>query len=286
MHLSEETSLVVERAGKPLAPGEPSQWQTIKLGVIPRLGFVLRPGNAVVIPPTVARSGDYCLITLGPTHEAGADGLDLEVRWRFARAATPTTARELVLFRAKLGEFNRDEPWVSYQFSLEPAAGSTGSIVLALMPGRFWRRMSEIAVYELVISDAACLDLERARSFRSLRIRNEQANFDAYYQHAAFRPKEDAKPVQTNNDPKNNQPACHPDSSSLPSPMDAQAGTQRKLESWIHRRSDGCCDGKSMLCLRRVRLAITQRFVCCRYVAAPPALRPIWCAMFHTMASV
>ncbi len=188
MFISEESPLFIDHGLRSSAKAKPVQWDTFRHGVIPRLGFELMAGDLAVFPKTQGRPGDLCLLTIGLPPDALASNVRFEVRWR--PAITHSRARkatETVLYRGCLPYVKSDEPWYTCQFSLDKIGNSEGSIVLTL-PGILWpwKKPGKILVYDLVISEPATLDLERARSFRDLRIRNEQINFDAYYQHAMF----------------------------------------------------------------------------------------------------
>lgn len=188
MFICEESLLLIEHGPRSSEKATPVQWDTFRLGVIPRLGFELMAGNVVVFPKTQGRLGDLCHLTIGPTPDAPASSVRIEVRWRPTMTNSPARkAAETVVFRGCLPQVKSDEPWYTCQFSLDKVGNTEGSIVLAL-PGLIWpwKKPGKILVYDLVISEPATLDLERARSFRDLRIRNERINFDAYYQHAMF----------------------------------------------------------------------------------------------------
>jgi SAM-dependent methyltransferase len=195
LFLSEETLLTIEDTNGSSVPlsaaaTDSVTWRIVPVSVIPRLALVITAGSRVVFEPTKVNSREVGLITFGPARsDFIRDGLRVVVRFRFLGGivSTETAPSEIELFSERLPGFDPRRPWVEYEFSLDEVVGRTGSFIVECAsppdprPGE-----SEVGLYEFVVSDERSLDLNRARAFKQLRMRNEKANFDAYYQHSIF----------------------------------------------------------------------------------------------------
>jgi len=200
MFLSEETPVVVEDqdGARPLLRsdvGGAVEWRTLQLSVIPRLGLVLAPNARVVFEPTRVETHDVGFLTFGPSRQEFTAG-NLHVRVRFRPTDPPvpgnSAAAETELFSQVVPGFDPREPWFECRYELRPVVGATGSFVVECSGAEDHPTgAGGLALYEFVIGDGKSLDLNRAQSFRELRVRNEKANFDAYYQHSVFQPAAD-----------------------------------------------------------------------------------------------
>lgn len=192
----------------------PVRWETYRLGVIPRLGFALETGYVAVTPPFTIRAGDICALTMGPHPESVVNGARFVVLWRRRGAVGAGNGGKTILFKGVMLEVAPEEPWMTWQFPIDEVGGTTGSIIIRFsrefLPFRVPKKM---AIYDITVSDAGSLQLEQARSFRALRIRNEQANFDAYYQHVMFQQAVD------NQKPEPSDERCSATNATAPQPV-------------------------------------------------------------------
>ena len=195
MFLSEETPFTVEDASGPGALTSADtkgcvSWRTTSISVIPRLSLVITVNSSVVFEPVQISPGEVGLITFGPTVMGFAPGR-LQVAVRFRPVDHDTLAgrvpTEVELFSYRMDAFDAQEPWVEKQFELDSVAGMVGSFVVACIsaPG-VSSKEGELGLYEFVVGVEETLELNRARAFKQLRMRNEKANFDAYYQNVIF----------------------------------------------------------------------------------------------------
>ena len=166
-------------------------WATLGLTVIPRLALVVSAGARVIFKPVKVSAGDMGFITFGPTlPEAIPHGLEMIVGCQFedGRIQAGREDNEIQLFIEPIPRVDPQRPWIEVQFPLDRAVDRIVSFYVeytaASKPGN---HQSKLGIYEFVISDKESLELNRARAFKQLRMRNEQANFDVYYQHAIFK---------------------------------------------------------------------------------------------------
>lgn len=188
--LSEETALTIEdsHGSRPckdsLGEFEPG-WRTIALGAVPRLGVAIPSGSRAVFDRVKVEAEQIGLLVFGVTRrDLSESPKEIAVSFRGSAAPADNAApEEVTLFRGRPAAFDEHQPWTECRFSIEPAVARSGSFVVecpATGPG-------EVALYEFVVGPAEHMDLNRARAFRELRIRNDKASMDVYYQHPIFR---------------------------------------------------------------------------------------------------
>jgi SAM-dependent methyltransferase len=177
--------------------GEGEGWRTIRSGVIPRLAFMLRPGSRIVFPPGPVAANPAGLVTFGAAAGDPSHPLRLTVRFRPEPGGPAgAEASSIDQYAEVLPQVDPRAPWVERRFRPALPPGAVGSFVVGCDPAP--EEAGELALYEFVVGPEDSLDLERARAFRALRLRNEKANFDAYYKHALFQERasgEDPSPV-------------------------------------------------------------------------------------------
>jgi SAM-dependent methyltransferase len=205
MFLSEETQLIVEDANGARALVNAGNinsatWRTIPISVIPRLALVIALNSRVIFEPITVGAEDVTLISFGPTQGDFIPGeLRLVVRFLVQDGPTPTdrTSTEKELFSENVPGFDPRSPWVERRFRLDKVGGMTGAFIVECTSVSNSRcGEGELGFYEFVVSDEGSLDLNRARAFKQLRIRNERVNFDAYYQHSIFQPNDQNTQVE------------------------------------------------------------------------------------------
>ena len=156
------------------------------------MALVLSPGTRLVFPPARVAINPAGLVTFGATSGDPAGGqLRLVVRFR-AEESSETGAPGAELYSELLPQLDSRNPWVERHFRPALPQGATGSFIVECASVSGAPSAGELALYEFVVSDEPSLDLDRARAFRGLRMRNEKSNFDAYYQHSLFQEAEDA----------------------------------------------------------------------------------------------
>jgi SAM-dependent methyltransferase len=253
LYLSEETPLTIEdsNGSRALSGTDNSNsvtWRTVAINVIPRLALVITVGSRVVFEPTKVNAGDVGLITFGPTQgDFIPDGLRVVVWFRFVDGIVSmgTAGTEIELFSERIPGFDPRRPWVEYQFRLDEVVGTTGSfIVECTSASRPRPRKGELALYEFVVSDERSLDLNRARAFKQLRMRNEKANFDAYYQHSIFQ-----KNVSSGPNDHNTQVDAASDTARVsrirPSPTDQKNSFSILLKRFYRAITGECSTGQA-----------------------------------------
>ena len=165
-------------------------WRTISISVIPRMALVIPLNLRVVFEPVKVNAGEVGLITFGPTQKDFVPGrLRAVVRFRVTDSTKSSNRgkSEITLFSEYVPGFDLRRPWLEQSFGLDAIVGKTGSFIVECASASDSRgREGEFGFYEFVVSEKDLLDLNRARAFRQLRIRNERRNFDAYYQHSIF----------------------------------------------------------------------------------------------------
>ncbi|HKQ08624.1 MAG TPA: class I SAM-dependent methyltransferase [Blastocatellia bacterium] len=195
MFLSEETPLAVEDSAgsKRLTPADDAGsvgWRTMRTNIIARLGLAVKANARVVFEPLKVSAGDTGFITFGPTErEAVADRVEVSVRFRPTDdpGSAENATREVELLRQSVPGFDPQQPWIEQPFELDEVVGRVGAFVVECVPtSTLPSEADELGFYEFVVSDEKSIDLNRARAFKALRMRNEEANFDAYYQNAIF----------------------------------------------------------------------------------------------------
>jgi SAM-dependent methyltransferase len=180
--LSEETPFSREGPGP---GGEGEEWCTIRSGVIPRLALVLPPGSRIVFPPGPVPRRPAALVTFGAASGQQTPGPRVTVRFRPGPGpAAGDGLPAIEVFSELLPPTDPRAPWAERRFRPEVPAGTVGSFEVESAAGPAGG--GKLALYEFVVSEEDSLDLDRARAFRALRLRNEKANFDAYYKHALF----------------------------------------------------------------------------------------------------
>jgi SAM-dependent methyltransferase len=187
VHFSEETPFSVEGDRTRLG-GDGVSLRTLEHGIVPRVGLVIPPAARVVFASAAAPEGEAAgLLVFGPAGTAlPAGGLSLRVRFR-PTSVGADSERGVELFSERIEAADPKNLWLERRFPVPPLPGGRGSLVVECeTPSAGVADGAALALYELVVSDAASLDLERARTFNALRQRNEKANFDAYYKHVVF----------------------------------------------------------------------------------------------------
>lgn len=194
MHFSEETPYAVE-GPRSLLGGSGVSLRTLEHGVVPRVGLVIPPNTRVVFAPDEVPAGDAVgILTFGAAgpHLAGG-GLSLTVRVR--PSPDREASGEIELYSERIEAADPRNPWLERRFPIPSLPGGHGSLVVECQPASAPPADGDaLSLYELVVSGEATLDLERARTFKALRQRNEKANFDAYYRHVAFQQEAAAPP--------------------------------------------------------------------------------------------
>jgi SAM-dependent methyltransferase len=196
VHFSEETRFSIE-GSRPLLGGNGVALRMLDHAAVPRMGLVIPPATRVVFAPAAAPAGEAAgLLIFGAAgNELPAGGLRLTVRFRPSPDG-PRTHGEIELFSERIDAADPRNPWLERSFRTAALPGGLGSLVVECQPASPAAHGGALALYELVVSEEASLDLERARTFKALRQRNEKANFDAYYKHIAFQ-QDGAPPLPT-----------------------------------------------------------------------------------------
>lgn len=189
MYLSKETEFRVRRRGPFLSWRSSLRWETQTSGVISRLGLLLVGRTEVVSPRVLIREDSQLLITAGAYQRGNMVGY--RVLWR-----RDGLRKDQCIVTWNVLESSAEEPWQERTFDVRNLLGQTGSFVIEPTAETTATNCAELIIYEIVLASRCELDLERARSFRKLRIENEKRNFDAYYQHEVF---QNSKPTDAGN---------------------------------------------------------------------------------------
>lgn len=167
------------------APGVP--WVTRQLsahGFPPGRPSMIVLGGARAVFPAVRVAEDSLLwLCFGAgLPEISSDGLDVFVEFR-AEGGGPVTR----LLEEHVPRFDAEDPWREETLDLASLAGRRGQLIVGCDPGPEQDNRGDwLALYELVVSSAPTLTLNRARAYPAYRAANELAVFSASYDHPLY----------------------------------------------------------------------------------------------------
>ncbi|MCA8955182.1 MAG: class I SAM-dependent methyltransferase [Planctomycetes bacterium] len=147
-----------------------------------RPSVVVLAGARAAFGPLEVLPDSRCLLTFGAgLPEISPDGLEVRLAFREAGRAP------VIVWQDALPAFDNERPWRKVVVDLSGQAGKRGDLLIYCDPGpRNESAADWLAVYELVVSPAAELTLNRARAFPALRAANEIAHFSQTYTHALY----------------------------------------------------------------------------------------------------
>ena len=168
---------------------EPAFWLLAAHTPLPRKGLIIRAGCSTAFPVTGAAGRYSGLLTFGAgLPDISADGLDVIITLKDAGGT-----RELL--RRHLSRSEARSPWHEVRFEVQ-FSGGPGCVIVECHPGPNGDSTADwLAVYELVIADAAEFTLQRARAFHAFRSSNELSVCNHTYSQPMYTPKRHARPV-------------------------------------------------------------------------------------------